>query len=245
MSKQQDTERNVGNFAVLIDGDNAQYKFIKEVLEEISGYGTATYRRAYGDWTQANLAPWRPVMLDNAIQPIQQWRYTTGKNATDSALIIDAMDILYSGTVQGFCIVSSDSDYTRLCTRIRESGLFVMGIGSKPTPSAFIRACDVFVYVENLLPHDTKLKNQNLTPDKINNLLDMLKRAFEISSQEDGWVYLGILGQTLKRIDPSFDYRAYNCKNLQELVKSFPNQFIIEKTKSTGTSSVYVRLNEG
>lgn len=139
---------------MLIDGDNAQHNLLKQMFEEASRYGEVTIRRAYGDWTEPNLANWRPVMLAHAIQPIQQWRYTTGKNATDSALIIDAMDILYSGTVQGFCVVSSDSDYTRLCTRIRESGLFVMGIGREKTPEAFINACNVFVYVENLIQSD-------------------------------------------------------------------------------------------
>lgn len=139
---------------MLIDGDNAQHSLLKQMFEEASRYGEVTIRRAYGDWTEPNLANWRPVMLAHAIQPIQQWRYTTGKNATDSALIIDAMDILYSDTVQGFCVISSDSDYTRLCTRIRESGLFVMGIGREKTPEAFINACNVFVYVENLIPSD-------------------------------------------------------------------------------------------
>jgi hypothetical protein len=142
--------------AMLIDGDNAQHSLMEQLLEEASRYGAVTIRRAYGDWTEPNLAYWRPVMLSHAIQPIQQWRYTVGKNASDSALIIDAMDILYARTVQGFCVVSSDSDYTRLCTRIRESGLFVMGMGRKKTPEAFIKACDVFVYIENLIkPNDT------------------------------------------------------------------------------------------
>jgi uncharacterized LabA/DUF88 family protein len=139
---------------MLIDGDNAQHSLLKQMFEETSRYGEVTIRRAYGDWTEPNLSNWRPIMLAHAIQPIQQWRYTTGKNATDSALIIDAMDILYSGTVHGFCVVSSDSDYTRLCTRIRESGLFVMGIGREKTPEAFINACNVFVYVENLVQTD-------------------------------------------------------------------------------------------
>jgi len=149
--------------AMLIDGDNAGHSLLKQMFEEASRYGYVTIRRAYGDWTTPNLANWRPVMLAHAIQPIQQWRYTTGKNATDSALIIDAMDILYSGTVQGFCIVSSDSDYTRLCTRIRESGLFVMGIGRATTPEAFVNACNVFVYVENLIQAD-EIKE----PDAVN-----------------------------------------------------------------------------
>ena len=162
---------------MLIDGDNAQHSLVKQMFEMSIRYGDVTIRRAYGDWTQPNLANWRPVMLAHAIQPIQQWRYTVGKNATDSALIIDAMDILYSGRVQGFCIISTDSDYTRLCTRIRESGLFVMGIGKQHTHEAFVNACNVFVYVENLVqPSEEKnsegvqqatpveVKNNNATP---------------------------------------------------------------------------------
>lgn len=150
---------------MLIDGDNAQHSLLKQMFEEASRYGEVTIRRAYGDWTQQNLANWRPIMLAHAIQPIQQWRYTTSKNATDSALIIDAMDILYSGTVQGFCVVSSDSDFTRLCTRIRESGLFVMGIGRENTPESFIKACNVFVYVENLVqPDEVKASDEVKTP---------------------------------------------------------------------------------
>lgn len=150
--------------AMLIDGDNAQHSLLKQMFEEASRYGEVTIRRAYGDWTEPNLANWRPVMLAHAIQPIQQWRYTTGKNATDSALIIDAMDILYAGTVQGFCVISSDSDYTRLCTRIRESGLFVMGIGRERTPEAFINACNVFVYVENLIQSDDVKEPDEVKP---------------------------------------------------------------------------------
>jgi uncharacterized LabA/DUF88 family protein len=151
MPQTPNSERRI---AMLIDGDNAQHSLLKQMFEEVSRYGEVTIRRAYGDWTQPNLSNWRPVMLAHAIQPIQQWRYTIGKNVTDSTLIIDAMDILYSGTVQGFCVVSSDSDYTRLCMRIRESGLFVMGIGRENTPEAFIKACNVFVYVENLIQSD-------------------------------------------------------------------------------------------
>ncbi|GAB1420525.1 NYN domain-containing protein [Anaerolineales bacterium] len=164
MPNNQSTFNAERQIAMLIDGDNTPYSYIKDILEEASRYGEVTIRRAYGDWTTPNLAKWRPAMLTHAIQPIQQWRYTTGKNATDSALIIDAMDILYSDTVQGFCVVSSDSDYTRLCTRIRESGLFVMGIGRRQTPEAFINACNVFVYVENLIPSE-QIKAG--TPDKV------------------------------------------------------------------------------
>lgn len=275
-----DPERRI---AMLIDGDNAQHSLLKQMFEETSRYGEVTIRRAYGDWTEPNLSNWRPVMLAHAIQPIQQWRYTTGKNATDSALIIDAMDILYSGTVQGFCVVSSDSDYTRLCTRIRESGLFVMGIGREKTPEAFINACNVFVYVENLIqsgqfavpnevktappapkvdktktsavvkaPAKAKPTSTNKTSAKAKSdasqmvLLNLLRRAFDISAQDDdGWVHLGALGQALQRIEPSFDSRTYNFKNLSLLIKSMPNQIEVKGAKKTGTSTIYVRMKEG
>lgn len=245
MSVKPNTDRNI---AMLIDGDNAQYSIFEEMLEEVSRYGKATYRRAYGDWASPNLAGWRKVMLENAIQPIQQWRYTVGKNATDSALIIDAMDILYSGTVQGFCIVSSDSDYTRLCTRIRETGLFVMGMGRKQTPESFVKACDIFVYVENLTQsnktNEDTSHSTDIPSDNIASLIDLVKRAFDISYQEGGWVHLGTLGQSLQRIEPSFDSRTYNQKNLSLLIRSLPEYFIIKGEKETGPSSIYIRLNE-
>lgn len=267
--------------AMLIDGDNAQHSLLTRIFEEASRYGEVTIRRAYGDWTEQNLANWRQPMLENAISPRHQWRYTTGKNATDSALIIDAMDILYSGTVQGFCIVSSDSDFTGLCTRIRESGLFVMGIGRKNTPEAFIKACNVFVYTENLTPTDdvktataapkadeakpaaevktpAKAKPATIakadtvkTPAKAKPgasqkaLLNLLRRAFAISAQDDeGWVHLGALGNALQRIEPSFDSRTYEFKSLSLLIKSLPNQVEVKGAKKTGTSTMYARMKD-
>ena len=250
--------------AMLIDGDNAQHSLLKQMFEEASRYGEVTIRRAYGDWTEPNLANWRPVMLAHAIQPIQQWRYTTGKNATDSALIIDAMDILYSGTVQGFCVISSDSDYTRLCTRIRESGLFVMGIGREKTPEAFINACNVFVYVENLIQADevnivttVKKTDEVKTPTTVKKpakaksdgspkgLLNLLRRAFDVAVQDDdGWVHLGPLGNALQRIEPSFDSRTYGYKSLSLLIKSMPNQIEVKGTKKTGPSTIYARMKD-
>ena len=189
--------------------------------------------------------------------------YTTGKNATDSALIIDAMDILNSGSVQGFCIVSSDSDYTRLCTRIRESGLFVMGIGRMTTPEAFINACNVFVYIENLnqsdevtAPATAKESKAVKAPDAVRKpaagtaknskkVLKLLRRAFDISAQDDGgWVHLGALGNALQRIEPSFDSRTYGFKNLSLLIKSMPSQFIVKGAKKSGTSTIYVRMKD-
>lgn len=274
-----DPERRI---AMLIDGDNAQHSLLKQMFEEASRYGDVTIRRAYGDWTEPNLANWRPVMLAHAIQPIQQWRYTTGKNATDSALIIDAMDILYSGTVQGFCVVSSDSDYTRLCTRIRESGLFVMGIGREKTPEAFINACNVFVYVENLIQSDeikepdavnttttVKKADEAKTPavvkapakakpgttaktptkskqaDSQKDLLNLLRRAFDIAVQDDeGWVHLGPLGSALQRIEPSFDSRTYGFKSLSLLIKSIPKHVEVKGAKKTGASTIYARMKD-
>ena len=245
MPEQREPERHL---AMLIDGDNAQHSLLKQMLEEVSRYGTVTTRRAYGDWTQPNLANWRPVMLANAIQPVQQFSYTTGKNSTDSALIIDAMDILYSGTVQGFCIVSSDSDYTRLCMRIRESGLFVMGMGHKQTPEAFVNACDVFVQVENLAQANKKATPKKVEAEKAPGsdaeLMTLLQRAFDISAEEDGWVHLGPLGAALHRLDPSFDPRTYGHKSLSLLVKSLPEQLVVKGAKKTGPSAIYVRMKD-
>lgn len=249
---------------MLIDGDNAQHRLLKQMLEEASRYGEVTIRRAYGDWTQPNLSNWQPVMLSHAIQPIQQPRYTTGKNATDSALIIDAMDILHEGKVQGFCIVSSDSDYTRLCTRIREDGLFVMGIGRENTPEAFINACNVFVYVENLAQSDEAAKTDEAKaparpkPDTAAKarakskpsasqkaLLKLLRRAFDIAAQDDeGWVHLSTLGNALQRIEPSFDSRTYGFKSLSLLIKSMPQVIAVKGAKKTGSSSIFVQLKE-
>ncbi|WP_228845357.1 NYN domain-containing protein [Phototrophicus methaneseepsis] len=274
MVNNQSTFNPERRIAMLIDGDNAQHSLLKQMFEEASRYGEVTIRRAYGDWTEPNLSNWRPVMLAHAIQPIQQWRYTTGKNATDSALIIDAMDILYSGTVQGFCVISSDSDYTRLCTRIRESGLFVMGIGREKTPEAFINACNVFVYVENLIQSDevdiattVKKTDEVKTPAVVKapaktsatakkpakakpntsqkDLLNLLRRAFDIAVQDDdGWVHLGPLGNALQRIEPSFDSRTYGFKSLSLLIKSMPKQVEVKGAKKTGASTIYARMKD-
>jgi uncharacterized LabA/DUF88 family protein len=250
MPETPDAERKL---AMLIDGDNAQYKLVGQMLEEASRYGTVTIRRAYGDWAQPNLAPWLQRMSENAIRPIQQSRNTTGKNATDSALIIDAMDILYADTVQGFCIVSSDGDFTGLCTRIRESGLFVMGMGHKQTPNSFIQACDVFIYVENLTDATTtsEVATEDQTssakpePENGAKLRVLAMRAFAIAPSEDGWVHLGAFGQVLKRLDPSFDSRTYGQKSLSLLVKAKPELFVVRAKKKNDPSSIYVRLKKG
>ena len=235
--------------ALLIDGDNAQPGLIEAMLAEASKYGLVTIRRIYGDWTKPEMKGWKDSLHHHAIQPIQQFRYTTGKNSTDSALIIGAMDTLYEGSVQGFCIVSSDSDYTRLATRIPEKGLFVMGIGEEKTPKAFVNACEIFVFVENLLgdaaisaaPRKRRVDAQASQPDP----LPLLKRAVEITMDDSGWAFLGAVGTALRQLDPSFDPRSFGYRQLSQLVKSQSANFEIrEKTGQGGSSSVYVKPKE-
>jgi uncharacterized LabA/DUF88 family protein len=245
---------NINNrrLAILIDGDNAQPSLIEKMLSESSKYGTITVRRTYGDWTTSNMGGWKDTLQTYAIQPIQQFRYTIGKNATDSAMIIDAMDLLYSGTVDAFCLVSSDSDYTRLATRIREKGFFVMGIGQKKTPRAFVNACDVFVYTENLVPKKVEKKRTNKkkettvpkepqTPDPS----PLLTKAFENAVGEDGWAFLGSLGHQLRQLDPGFDARSYGYSQLSVLIRAYPKLFEIKDVKTEdGNASIYVRIKE-
>ncbi len=242
--------------AVLVDGDNAQPSLIDKILAEAAKYGTLTIRRTYGDWTTANMGGWKDTLQTYAIQPIQQFRYTVGKNATDSAMIIDAMDMLYSGTVESFCLVSSDSDYTRLATRIREKGFFVMGVGQKKTPRAFVNACDVFVYTENLAPprpvraparrapaaKGKREVKETLAPDP----MPVLRQAFEMAEQEDGWAFLGTLGHHLRQLDPGFDSRTYGHSQLSTLIRARSKDFETREQKSSeeGNTSIYVRLKE-
>ncbi len=247
-----ESNKEIGSrrLAILIDGDNAQPSLIDKMLSESSKYGTITIRRIYGDWTTANMNGWKDTLQMYAIQPIQQFRYTIGKNATDSAMIIDAMDLLYSGTVDAFCLVSSDSDYTRLATRIREKGFFVMGIGQKKTPRAFVNACDVFVYTENLVPQKPKKKSASQkkssakeppTPDP----KPLLKQAFDYAVQEDGWAFLGTLGHHLRQLDPGFDARTYGHNQLSALIRAYPKMFDIKEVKQQdGNLAIYVRLIE-
>ncbi|TNF35581.1 MAG: NYN domain-containing protein [Gammaproteobacteria bacterium] len=205
------------NLAVLIDADNAQASVISELLGEVASYGTATVKRAYGDWTTPNLAGWKDVLHVHAIQPIQQFRYTTGKNATDSALIIEAMDLLHGGKVDGFCLVSSDSDFTRLATRIREAGLSVYGFGEKKTPKPFVAACDKFIYTE-ILRKPTP--GASVEPPVQGPLKPLLVSAISATAQEDGWALLGAIGSLILKSDPSFDPRNFGFKKLGELVKA-------------------------
>lgn len=224
--------------AVLVDGDNAQPSLLEKILAEASKYGIITIRRIYGDWTTSNMGGWKEMLHTYAIQPIQQFRYTTGKNATDSAMIIDAMDIMYTGSVEGFCIVSSDSDYTRLATRIREKGFFVMGVGRKKTPRAFVNACEVFVYTENLsaeseTPAESrKKKSANTGAATIPDCLELLQQAFDMVAEEDGWAPLNMLGQQLRQLDPGFDPRTYGHKQLSLLLKAHKDVFTVRKDKN-------------
>ncbi|MFH1088092.1 MAG: NYN domain-containing protein [Chloroflexota bacterium] len=234
--------------AMLFDGDNAQASLLEEMIAEAGKYGLVTIRRIYGDWTTTNMNSWKEGLNIHAIQPVQQFRYTVGKNATDSSMIIDAMDILYEGTVNGFCLVSSDSDYTRLATRIREKGLFVMGIGERQTPKAFVNACQVFVYTENLLPdkgprmNARRLKHKDVTGASLPDPLPLLKNAVDGSLQEDGWAHLGAVGSRLRQLDPGFDARTYGYKQLSQLFRSRPKEFELrEENTQGGTTQIFIR----
>jgi uncharacterized LabA/DUF88 family protein len=224
------------NLAVLVDADNAQASVIAELLAEVANYGTATVKRAYGDWTTPNLAGWKDVLHVHAIQPIQQFRYTTGKNATDSALIIDAMDLLHGGKVDGFCLVSSDSDFTRLATRIREAGFSVYGFGEQKTPKPFVAACDKFIYTEIL----RKPSSGSLVAPVQAPLKPLLSSAISSAAQEDGWASLSTVGALLLKNDPSFDPRNFGFKKLGELVKA--QTYLKVKAIPTGEGSQNMQL---
>ncbi|HTM60765.1 MAG TPA: NYN domain-containing protein [Burkholderiales bacterium] len=226
---------NSGKLAVLIDADNAQASTIQELLAEVSRYGTASVKRAYGDWTTSNLKGWKDVLHKLAIQPMQQFSYTTGKNATDSSLIIDAMDLLHSGDLDGFCLVSSDSDFTRLATRIREAGLSVYGFGEKKTPQPFVAACDKFIYVEILKPQESPAAQvgQSIAP-----LEPMLRAAIDAAARDDGWSALSGVGAMILKNNPSFDSRNYGCPKLGELVRKQSYLEVKEVPASDGSASV-------
>lgn len=233
--------------AVLIDGDNVPSKYIKEMMEEITKYGTPTIKRIYGDWTKPHLSKWKNILLENAINPIQQYGYTTGKNATDSAMIIDAMDILYSEKVNGFCLVSSDSDFTKLATRLREAGLVVYGIGEKKTPSPFIVACDKFIYLEILETEeenqDGKRKQKNANIDKITpKVIRLLRNSVEDAADDDGWAFMGDVGSLILKKQPNFDSRNFGFEKLTPLFKSL-KQFEIEQRDQSSArfKLIYVR----
>ena len=243
------------NLAVLIDGDNIPSAHVKEMMEEITKYGNPTIKRIYGDWTNPNLNKWKQVLLENAITPIQQYGYTTGKNATDSAMIIDAMDILYSEKVNGFCLVSSDSDFTRLATRLREAGMQVFGIGEKKTPNPFIVACDKFIYIE-ILKYRTKESESESTEEDTASIKDSIDKitAKEIRfisstisdlADDDGWAFLGDVGSMLQKKQPNFDSRNYGFQKLTPLIKSINNFEIERREDSRGRFKlIYVKIKE-
>jgi uncharacterized LabA/DUF88 family protein len=220
---------DVARLAVLIDADNAQPSIIEGLLAEVAKYGTAHVKRAYGDWTGTSLRGWKDHLLAQSIQPIQQFAYTRGKNATDAAMVIDAMDLLYSGRFDGFCIVSSDSDFTRLAARIRESGLTVYGFGERKTPKPFVAACDKFIYIENLTYTDdvsaradeaakpaARASAAQLKGDSA--LMNLLRNAVEADSDDDGWAALAAVGQIITNQRPDFDSRTYGYAKLSDLV---------------------------
>jgi hypothetical protein len=240
--------------AILIDGDNAQSSLLPQMLVEAGRHGQVTVRRIYGDWTTNSMNSWKETLNYHAFQPIQQFRYTIGKNATDSAMIIDAMDIMHSSVVDGFCLVSSDSDYTRLATRIRETGIFVMGIGEKKTPKPFVNACDLFVYTENLV-EETKAAQQKRSqtsrarktkeeekeePDP----MPVLSQAFEMAVGQDGWARLDVMGNAIYQVDPGFDPRTYGHKQLSRMLNKLKDRFEMRTQDIEGQLIFYVRMKE-
>lgn len=257
--------------AVLIDADNVPYSNVKGLMEEIAKYGTPTTKRIYADWTKPNASGWKSVLLEHAITPIQQYSYTTGKNSSDSALIIDAMDLLYSDKLDGFCIVSSDSDFTRLAIRLRESGMKVIGIGEKKTPNAFIVACDRFIYIEVLegavkktrrvteptvaktpkasaLPTTKKTKVKEVEKENSNKIdtktIELIEATLEAIGDDDGWAFLGDVGHLIVKNKPEFDPRNYGFAKLTPMLKSLSDIIEIDERDSDkkGIKHVYVRL---
>ena len=240
--------------AVLIDGDNIPSAHVKEMMEEIAKYGNPTIKRIYGDWTKPHLNKWKALLLENAITPIQQYAYTIGKNATDSAMIIDAMDILYSEKVDGFCLVSSDSDFTRLATRLREAGMQVYGIGEKKTPNPFIVACDKFIYIE-ILKHQASenesestetTKDSKDSVDKITaKEVRFIATTIDDVSDDEGWAFLGDVGSLMQKKQPNFDARNYGFQKLTPLIKSIKNFEVERREDSRGRMKLmYVKIKE-
>ncbi|MFO8234012.1 MAG: NYN domain-containing protein [Bacteroidales bacterium] len=249
-------EKDDLKIAVLIDADNIPYSNVKGMLDEIAKFGKPTIKRIYGDWTKPTVSGWKPALLEHAITPVQQYSYTTGKNATDSAMIIDAMDILHSQKVNGFCIVSSDSDFTRLATRLRESGMLVLGIGEKKTPSPFIMACDKFIYTEIIggaekkqtkSPRKSGVKNTEKPTttasglDKINKkLIQLIKSTIDDVADDSGWAFLAEVGALLIKKKPDFDPRNYGFSKLTPLIKSLNKHFTIYEREVENTQIKHI-----
>lgn len=268
MANKPAAPRHQKHFAVLIDADNAPAAIVEGLFEEIAKYGVASVKRIYGDWTLPNLAGWKKVLLDHSIQPIQQFAYTSGKNSTDSSLIIDAMDLLYTRRFDGFCLVSSDSDFTRLAARIREEGLEAIGFGEQKTPKPFVSACDKFIYTE-LLRNDAEHGeaenlNQETTisstsaPSPVNKSsapttqtkvkpqkvpVDFIAKVIEDNSDEDGWCHLGALGLNISKLRSDFDSRLYGHKKLSDLIKAQNSRFELQErgANATGGKSLYAK----
>lgn len=249
-------EKNDLKLAVLIDADNIPYSNIKGMLDEIAKFGVPAIKRIYGDWTKPTVSGWKPALLEHAITPIQQYSYTTGKNATDSAMIIDAMDILHSDKVDGFCLVSSDSDFTRLATRLRESGMLVIGIGEKKTPRPFIVACDKFIYIEiigaveiakSAAKSATKSQVASTKFDSIDNkFIQLLKSSIEDIADDNGWAFLAEVGAFINKKKPDFDPRNYGFQKLTPLIKSLAQHFEVDEreVEKTHIKHIYVRIKK-
>ena len=245
--------------AVLIDADNVPYSNVKGMMEEVAKFGTPTTKRIYADWTKPNANGWKSVLLEHAITPIQQYSYTVGKNSSDSAMIIDAMDLLYSDKVDGFCIVSSDSDFTRLAIRLRESGMKVIGIGEKKTPNSFIVACDRFIYIEvldgavkkknpksvaNIAANIKKVATKEVTNKIDNQTIELIEATIEAIGDDDGWAFLGDVGSLIVKKKPEFDPRNYGFTKLTPMLKSLTDILEIDERESDkkGIKHVFVRL---
>ena len=245
---------NDKKIAVLIDADNVSEKYISYIFDEISNHGTPTYKSIYGDWTKPQLSSWKTVLLNYSITPIQQYGYTTGKNATDAALIIDAMDILYSKNVDGFCIVSSDSDFTKLAARLREAGMYVVGMGEKKTPAPFIAACEKFKYLEVLattptehyeINNNERIEQQEVPKEGMaskEELIESIKIIVTETSDEDGWSSLGEVGTRINKRYPDFDTRNYGHSKLTPLISSL-REFEVRsrKTSNPNVSHKYIK----
>ncbi|MBK5274871.1 MAG: NYN domain-containing protein [Desulfuromonadales bacterium] len=266
-----ESEETQKRLAVLIDADNAQASIVEGLFEEIAKFGVASVKRIYGDWTAPQLVSWKKVLLNYSINPVQQFAYTKGKNATDSSLIIDAMDLLYTRRFDGFCLVSSDSDFTRLASRLREEGLTVYGFGERKTPAPFVSACDKFIYTEILrtqalpaiepvsTPKKPKAKSSGKLPAtavtaegkpqevpapiKAVVPLDVIAKVIDDISDESGWTNLGPVGNNISKLRPDFDPRLYNFKKLSELIKAYPDHFVIEERGSG--KALYVKNTKG
>lgn len=259
MVNQHNMEK-IERMAILVDGDNAQAKLLKDILDEVAKYGKVTIRRIYGDWTTTNMNSWKTLLNDLSFTPMQKFSYTNGKNSTDGALIIDAMDILHAGLIDGFCIVSSDSDYTGLAKRIREEGVFVMGIGVNTTPAAFVNSCEVFTYIENIVQEPiieksiiessekagtkkskAKSKDESSTAKFPKVPVEKIDKAYFMSTPEDTGIYVSQLGLNLRKTDPSFDSRAYGFQTLSYLLKGIQDY---EVYKNDQTSHLMVKRRD-